>query len=394
MEEVKMVDAGWGLFMKFKLLTDIRSFAQVEAALAASGLQDHHEGALLEHPKSSTAFTRSMGFLTRVCAASIPFPMGSPNAEWEENGVKVVGERNPNYSLKIESVRGAAEDQISYRINISDRRCKDENMAHVLTTAHVIGGGVAILPSDQAAWDKFGADIAKLVNDSYAKFLNNYDDTDIRDIVDKELAALKAVHVLGYTTNFIAKDTEATPFNTERTKKLVQFIGACGHLANIYGLDGTTTTRDAIVDELRASIMNELDEYEESLDIKLGAKTKERARGEKRRASMKANAEANIDRIMALAEYHAQVLGVMAEGIKEKADAIKAKAAEFLTRDFGTGVPTAKTAKDEATKAVMSDLEKKIAQLEAENAKLKGEVQTPVPVPMPAQVVDAGQAFA
>lgn len=385
------MNQGYGIFFKFKCNTETRPFDQVEAALAASGIQDHHGSPLLQKPKPSTAFTRAMGFLTRVCTASISFPMGSPNAEWEENGVKMTGERNPNYSLKIEPIK--SEDQISYRINISDRRCKDENMAHVLTTAHVIGGGVAILPSDQAAWDKFGADIAKLVNDSYAKFLNNYDDTDVRAIVDKELASLKAVHVLGYTTNFIAKDTEATPFNTERAKKLAEFVQNCGHLANILGLDATEMTRDALVAELRTSIMAELEEYEESLDAKLGMKTKDRQRGEKQRIRMLGTANKTIDSIMALAEYHAQVLGVIAEGITEKAAQLKAKAAEFLVKDFGDGTTTVRAAKvgDKATKAAMSDLEKKIAMLESENAKLKAEQ---APAPVAAQVVvEEGQAL-
>ena len=274
------------------------------------------------------------------------------------------------------------DGEVAYRINISDRRRKEENMGHVLTATYRPGLPVEILPGDQAAWDKFGEDIRVLVNDANAKFSNNYDDTDIRSVVDKELSSLQAVHVLGYTTNFILKDNEATPDNTARAQKLVQFVHGCGHLANILGLDGSDLTRSAIVEELKTSIMAEMEEYEAQLDEKLGTKTKERQRGTKQRERMKATAEQNIDKIMALAEYHATVLGVVAEGIREKADALKAKASEFLTRDFGTGVPTAKTAQASAA----SDLEKRIAELEAENARLKGVV---VPAEVAAQLAPA-----
>jgi len=376
--ELKMVDSGWGSFLKYRLLTETRPFDQVEKALEESGLKDLFAGiGLLQRPKAATAFTRSMGYLTRVCAASIPFPPGSPNASWDDNGRQVTGERNPNYSLKIESVKGMPDGEIAYRINISDRRRKDENMAHVLTATYRPNKPVEILPGgapgNQEAWDKFGMDIANLVNTAYDKFFNNYDDTDIRDVAVKVLASLAAVNVLGKTTNFIAKDTEAKPNTTATAQKLLQFIRACGHECTLLGLDGTDMTRDSLIAELRTSIMGELEEYEADLDEKLGAKTKERQRGEKQRARMKATAEANIDRIMALAEHHAQVFGVWAEGLKEKAAAIKAKAHEFMTRDFGTGVPAPKPAGGAAAASgpVVSDLEKKIAELLAENARLK-----------------------
>lgn len=396
MSEMKMVDSGWGSFLKYRLNTDTRPFDQVEKALDDSGIKDHHAGiVLLQRPKPQTAFTRSMGYLTRVCAASIPFPAGSANATWDENGAQVTGDRNPNFSLKIESVKGMPENETAYRINISDRRRKDENMAHVLTATYRPNLPVEILPGNQEAWDKFGVDIANLVKLSYDKFFNNYDDTDVRDVVVKELASLSAVNVLGKTTNFIAKDTEAKPQNTARAEKLMQFVRACGHECTLLGLDGKDMTRDAIVMELRNSIMGELEEYDAELDEKLGAKTKERQRGEKQRARMKTTAEGNIDHIMALADYHAQVLGVMADGIKEKAAAMKAKAHEFLTRDFGTGVPTQKPS--QAAGADVSDLEAKIAELLAENARLKanqgvkiGPVETPAPIVQAAEVVQAG----
>lgn len=385
---LKMVDSGWGSFLKYKMLTETRPFDLVEKALENSGIKERHAGAvLLERPKAATAFTRSMGYLTRVCAASIPFPAGSPNAEWEENGIKCSGERNPNYSLKVESVKGLPDGDIAYRINISDRRQASQSMAHVLIATLHPGLQLEILPGEQAAWDKFGEDIAGLVRCANSKFLSNYDDTDVRDVVVKELQSLSAVNVLGKTTNFIAKDSEAKPHNTERAQKLMQFVIECGHECTLLGLDGTDMTRDAIVAELQASIMAELEEYEAELDEKLGTKTKERQRGEKQRTRMKATAEQNIDKIMALADYHATVLGIMADGIREKADALKAKASEFLTRDFGTGVPAQRSA---VSASALSDLEKRIAELEAANAKLVAE-KTAQPAPV---VVAANDPFA
>lgn len=394
---VEMLGNGWGLFFKYKLLTETRSFDQVEKALHDSGIQEHHASPLLQRPKPATAFTRSMGYLIRVCAASIPFAAGSPNASWDENGVTVTADRNPNYSLKIESVKGTNEGEIAYRINISDRRSRDENMAHVLTATYRPDKPVEIVSGEVGAWNKFGEDLAKLVNEAYTKFFSNYDDTDVRDVIVKELGSLAAVNVLGKTTNFIAKDTDARPHNTERAERLNKFVHDCGHLGNMLGLDSTNMTRDAIVDELRTSIMSQLEEAEDKLDEKLGQKTKERERGEKQRLRMKNTAEMNVDSVMALAEYHAQVLGVMAEGIVEKAAAIKAKAAEFLTKDFGTGVPTVKP-QAAADGSVVTDLEKKIAQLEAENARLKafqgvsvvsnGHAEVAAPVVIPPQAAE------
>jgi hypothetical protein len=380
---MQKVDSGWGVFFKYKMLTDTRDFSLVEKALNDSGIKAYHPGdAMLERPKPATAFTRSMGYLTRVCTASIPFPSSSPNSKWIEDGKEVSGERNPNYSLKIESVKGMPDGEIAYRINISDRRNKDENMAHVLTATYRPDLPVEIQPGEASAWNKFGEDIHKLVDDAYTKFFNNYDDTDLRDVVVKELASLSAVNVLGKTTNFIAKDTEARPNNTARATALAKFVHDCGHLANILGLDSSPMTRDAIVDELRSSIMSDLEDYERELDDKLNAKTKERQRGEKQRARMKTTAEQNIDKIMALAEYHQQVLGVIADGIKEKAATLRAKATEFLTRDFGSGAPTQTNA---AGGIPVSDLEKRIAALEAENARLRSFQGVAVAAPHAAQ---------
>ena len=65
---------------------------------------------------------------------------------------------------------------------------------------------------------------------------------------------------------------------------------------------------------------------------------------------------------MALASYHANVLGVMT-GYYRKGNALRAKAAEFMTRDFGTGLPETKLGP-----GVQTDLEKRIALLEQSNS--------------------------
>ncbi len=382
MGKVEKVSSGWGSFLKFKILTDVRAFDQVEKALLNSTIQDHHGSPLLERPKASTAFTRSMGYLTRVCASSIPFPPGSPNAEYDEGGTKRRSDRNPNFSLKVEAIKGTSTDgTIAYRVNISDRRLDRGNMSHVLTAVYKPDHPVSVEPGDDLmSWDKFGEDLTKLVNDSYFKFFHNYDDTDVRAVVDKELDKLKAVRVLGYTTNFISKDTPESPNNTERAVKLVEFIRETGHLAGLLGLDASDMTRDQIVEELKSSIISEMDEYEAELDRKLNSKTKERQRGEKQRERMLGTAEKTIDRIMGLAEYHTLVLGNLGEGIRERAEKIRAKAHEFLTRDFGSGVPLIKE------EPPTNDLAKRVAELEAENARLKGFQGIVVPEASPVTV--------
>lgn len=368
--QIEKLDSGWGLFLKYKMLTETRTFAQVEAALLASGIAERYSDTkLLEHPKASTAFTRCMNYLARVCMASIPFPVGSPNLEWEQDGVKQTGNRNPNFSLKIESVKGTPKGEIAYRINISDRRCRDENMAHVLTVTFRPGMAIEVMPGSEQAWNRFGQDLAKLCLDANDKFANNYNDEDIRDIVVTELASLKALNVLGKTTNFVARDSESNPDNTARATALVKFVRDCGHLANILGLDSTERTRDAIVEELRASILADMDEYEQELDAKLNAKTVERKRGEDQRTRMMSTANKTIDRIMAIADYHATVLGVMADGIREKAAGLRDKATEFLTRDFGAGVPS-KTSKQAELEAKLKAAQDELAVLKAKDAQV------------------------
>lgn len=355
--EHEQVSAGWGGLLRLTVKTETRDFLLVEKALADSGMQDFHAAPLLHRPSMPTAFARAMNYLGRVCQSSIPFPQGSPNAEWEESGVTKTGDRNPNYSLKIESLKTAASDtSVSYRINISDRRVAGQDMAHVLTATYADGKVTVGNGTHAAAYAKYGGDLTRLVDEAYIKFRNNYDDTDIRAVAQAELNKLKAISVLGGNTNFIAKDSDRMPMNAERSQKLAGFLKETGHLVALFGLDASAMTRDQLVDELKESLLSEMNEFEKSLDDKLNSTAKERSRGDAQRNRMKTTADQTIDRIMSLADYHAEILGVMAEGIRERAATLRAKANEFLTRDFGKGTPGPK---------VESAKDKRIKELEA-----------------------------
>ena len=371
---------GWGSFFKFKILTEVRSFRQVEEALSKSGIAEHHnDRVLIERPTASKAFTRSMGYLTRACASSIPFPAGSANLTWTDvNGVIQSGDRNPNYSLKVETIKAANTDgSVSYRINISDRLKASASMDHVLTAVFSADGTLYIKQGvNSSAWTQFGQDLTTLVRDAYDKFFNNYDDTDVRAVVAAEVDSLLAINVMGNTTHFIAKDTAGMPDNNARVVKLAQFVKDCGHIAGVLGLDASAMTRDQLVDELRISLMAEMDEIEEDLDEKLNTPTAVRKRGEKRRESLKAKKDEDIDRVLSLAAYHSTVLGIMAEGIQERANKLKAKANEFLTKDFGDGAPVVRSVAPVkiATEAELIAARARIAELVKENMR-KGSYQ-------------------
>lgn len=392
---------GWGSFFKFKILTETRPFAQVESALSKSGIAEYHnDRVLIERPTASKAFTRSMGYLTRACASSIPFPVGSANLTWKDvNGVVQSGDRNPNYSLKVETIKAANTDgSVSYRINISDRLKASASMDHVLTAVFTTDGLIHIQQGvSGGAWNQFGADLTTLVRDAYDKFFNNYDDTDVRAVVGAEVDSLLAINVMGNTTHFIAKDTAMMPDNNARVVKLAQFVKDCGHIAGVLGLDASAMTRDQLVDELRTSLMMEMDEIEEDLDVKLNTPTGERKRGEKRRASLKAKKDQDIDRVLALAAYHSTVLGIMADGIQERAAKMKAKADLFLTKDFGDGAPaitiqSIAPAKI-ATEAELAIARARIAELVKENAR-RGSYQGIVVHPQTPAVADIDSPFA
>jgi len=338
---------GWGTFLKFKVRTETRAFDRVEAALAESGIAERHVGrdgerkVLLARPDRGTAFARAMNCLTRVCAASIPFPSGSKHTTWQDgvdavgNSVMRTGDRNPCYSLKIEAVRRAATDTaVAYRINISDRTKAAGNMAHVLTAVYEAGvlNVYAGSQADMAA--EFGSDLEILVREEYARFCNNYDDTDVRGVIDAELTRLRALQVLGKTTNFVARDAEGQA-NTECAERLVGFIKACGHDSELLGIDGSERSRDALLSELTASIMDEFESFEETLRAKLDKPTGERKRGDKQRERMHGNAVKDIEGIMALADYHCAVLGATVGAVAERKAELLKLASDFLTRDFG-----------------------------------------------------------
>ena len=337
---MEMLSQSWGSFVKFKVLCITLAFDLVESAASSMGLLDRHK---LQRPSKSTGFSRALAYLSRVCDRAIPFLPGSSHLQYKTaDGQWVWGDKNPTLSLKVESIKRAKSDaSIAYRVNISDRLSGSGDMAHVLT-AVFDNGYLDIQPgTDHTAWSTYGADLTDLIQAEYDRFCQNYNDEDVRGLIDSELKSLRSLQVLGRTTNFVARPDEHRTDTTDRAMKLTQFIKAIGHEAAIMGLDGSEMSRDALVDELKSSILAELDAYDEELDEKLGKKTDKRARGEGRRQQMYNTATTGIERIMGLAEYHATVLNCMAEGVREKADALRAKALRFLTDDFSSAAPSA-----------------------------------------------------
>jgi ElaB/YqjD/DUF883 family membrane-anchored ribosome-binding protein len=142
----------------------------------------------------------------------------------------------------------------------------------------------------------------------------------------------------------------------KRAIDLSKFLEEIGHEGGVKGLDGAETTRQSLEKDMRKHYLGELEVLSGELDEKLNTPTGKRKRGDGRREQLFTNSDAKIADIMALAEYHATVLGVMADGVREKAAELHAKAKEFLTRDFdaapqaarATAVEVAATAVDEA----------------------------------------------
>jgi hypothetical protein len=329
-EQIETLNKSWGVFLKFKCKTETRDFETVESAMRDAGydLEDRHKGKI-ERPTSATAFSRAVAYLVRTSMASVAFT-DARHLEWKDSNDRVCsGDKNPNFSLKIEQVRKASTDtSVSYRINISDRTKGAGDMAHVLSVTYENGGLSFKRGTDQSAADEYGEDLEDLVYKSWDHFLNNYDDSDVRKIIVAEFQRLQALNVLGQTTYFVARSQE------EAAVTLAKFVKATGHEAGLLGLDASEETRDTLISQLRDKILEELAELEEQIETKLNKKDGERKRGEKQRTRMCNTALDGIESVMALASYHQAVLGAIAADIGERADALRTKAKEFLTRDF------------------------------------------------------------
>lgn len=401
---MEKLSQGYGYFCKFRVKTETRPFVQVETALLNSGIKDHHknrdgtESTLLVRPDKGTGFTRCMNALARICASSIPFPADSKYRSWVDGndafGQPIVrtGEKNPCYSLKVESIRKASVDATqTWRINISDRKNAGLDMAHVLTCIYADGSLTIYAGTDVEASKEFATDLGRIVRAEYERFCNNYDDTDVRKVVDAELESLKALQVLGKTTNFIARDAEGMNANTDRAEKLVKFIKECGHDAELLGIDGSTRTRDALLSELTSSIMEQFEKFEVTLQAKLDKPNGERARNEGQRSRMHKGAVGDIESIMALADYHCAVLGVVAQSVADRKAELLKKAGEFLTKDFGL------SAKQKKLNELAAQIREAKAQAPVEAAKpawagevIGGDVApAPVAAEVPAAVVMA-----
>lgn len=367
-----------GAYLSGEFQTDTRAFDRVETALKKSGIQAHHDSPLLERPTPSKAASRAMNYLARTCAASIEFLPGSKFRTWTvdrpvyrmvkgervQAGVtqEVMDGRNPNFCLKITVVKKAKVDaSVTWRVNIAHREKAGENMGHVLNVTYV-NGGIEFSPGvDAQAHEVFGADLEALIRAEYARFLTNYDDQDVRGVWDAEIAACRALKVIKNTNAFIA-----TAY-LERAQALYNFVRECGHEVSWLGLDNSPMTRDSLLKDLVASIMADMDKYEAQLDAKLNTPTKERKRGDAQRERMYNTASANLDEILALAEYQQTVLGCVSEKIAERATALRSKAREFLTKDFDAGTPRA-AAVEPAAETVNATVEAAIAAVEAADA--------------------------
>ncbi len=344
-----------GAQFSFNILSETRAFATVEEALSRSGIQDHHGRTLLARPTPANAISRAINYLTRTCQASIEFLPGSKWRTWTVEkpvyrvvaGVRsqtgtwtdVAEGRNPNFCLKITVVKKLSTDtSVTWRVNVADRNKHNENMGHVLNVTYA-NGAIHFAPgSDVQAHDFFGADLEDVIRAEFDRFLSNYDDQDVRDICNTELAQFRALKVLKNTNAFISTE------HLDRAKALYKFVCECGHEGSWLGLTDEPETRESLLKDLKSSIMADMDAYEEELDEKLNTPTKERKRGEAQRERMYNTQSAKLDDIMGMADYYSVVFGAMAEGIVERRDALRTKARELLTKNFdapGTIAPAA-----------------------------------------------------
>lgn len=347
----------YGVKFDFEIKTDTRPFDTVEAAALKAGIKPEH---MPEKPTTFQAISRAIACLTRTCMSSVEFPGWSKHATWEEettsyktvkgariavSGRATASGRNPNYSLKITQVKKASTDaSTTWRINIANRNKAGENMGHVLSVTYDPVLGLRFEKgTDANAFAEFGREVQIIVNEEYKRFARNYNDEDIRRILDAELADMRALKVIKNTNRFIAHEF------VDRAKGLYEFARDCGQVVSWLGLDNSPMTRDSLLHDLKTAIFSDMDEYEAELDAKLNPVGLERKRGEARREQMHDTAMKNIDKIMAMAQYHAQVLGCMAEGIAERESKLRAKAHKLLTTVGDESLTTLVTVADTET---------------------------------------------
>lgn len=331
----------YGVKFDFAVSTETRPFDLVDAAAYKAGVKPEHMPA---KPSTGKAISRAIACLLRICMSSIEFPAWSKHATWEVsvpqmrtvNGVVVQvstkqvqkSGRNPNYSLKITEVKQMRTGtEKTWRINIANRNKQAENMGHVLSVTYNPATGLCEFHAgtDAVAFAEFGDEVREIINTEYKRFALNYNDEDIRDILDAELNDMRALKVIKNTNRFIAHEY------VDRAKLLYDFAVDTGQTVSWLGLDNSPMTRDSLLKDLQATVNADMDEYEATLDEKLNPKGLERKRGEKRRGLMHDTAMETIDHIYAQAEYYEDILGAVAEGLKEKRDRLRAKAFKLLT---------------------------------------------------------------
>jgi hypothetical protein len=338
----KTLPKSYGVKFDFEIKSDTRDFDRVDAAAIKAGIKYDH---MPQRPSQRQAISRAIAYLMRVCMTSIEFPSWSPFAHWEESipqyrvvkgaqvlvgySPKTCSGRNPNYSLKITEVKQARVDaSTTWRINIANRNKQAENLGHVLSVTYDNGGLSFTMGTDMSAWETFGKEVMAIVNAEYKRFAMNYNDEDIRNVLNAELADMRALKIIKATNCFIAHE------HVERAKALYKFAEECGQVVSWLGLDNDEMTRDSLLRDLKATVFADLEEYEGTMDKLLNTPPKERKRGEAQRERMFNTAISNIDKIFAQAEYYAQVLGVMSEELVQRRNHLRTKATEFLTKDF------------------------------------------------------------
>lgn len=340
--ETQMLDKSYGVHLAIEVKTETRPFDQVDNAAINHGLVER----LPEKPSQSKAISRAIACLMRICMSSIDFPQWSKHSQYEVTReitrvvsgatvkvgerVETVSGRNPNYSLKVTQVKQAKTDaSTTWRINIANRNKAGENMGHVLSVTYDPTHGVYFTKgTDAQAFDDFGNEVREIVTNEFQRFATNYNDEDIRKVLEAELRDMRALSVIKRQNCFIPQA------NVDRAKSLYMFAKECGQEVSWLGLDASEMTRDSLLADLKSSIFADMDAYDKVLDDKLNPVGLEKKRGEKQRDRMYTTAMDNIDNIMATAEYYGAIFGIMEAEIIARRDKLKNKATELLTKDW------------------------------------------------------------
>jgi hypothetical protein len=339
--EIAKLSTELGYFIRFKVHTETRPFELVEDACEKAGYS------IPPRPTYMDAVARMVAGIRRSYASSVMFPEGSPNRKWTEmdnagNVREYDKERNPCYSLKIEQVKQVRIDlSQSYTIHIHDKREHSSNDPHILTATF----SPAATPNwqkgaDIEAFDKFGSDLKWLIETELDRYYNNYDDNDVRGVINKELTRLKSLEVLGRTTNFIPRSPYVNPTEEDQlvhelqVTSLIEFVQAIHHSVRPFNLANGGFSNNSLVEELADTINAQLDDIESELEKKLNKAPGKNKRRWSGREALYDKSNEYIDKAVELANYHAAALGCVIHGFDARVDELRKKTKEFFTKDF------------------------------------------------------------